>query len=282
MAVLTKYPASVQAAGGVFNGAWTGAVSTVQSDNAVYATAAPGKNQEFASVFSVPFSTAEVPDGSTINSVLVECQWKVSTAGSIATLRSTAFADSAQSVAVSTSPGVNDTAEPLADTTRSYAATPTLDQLRGLWIRVQALRGKTNTAFTASLDFVRVTVDYTLPSADRSASITWAELEAPNAPRAATVTWAEVETGNAPRTATITWAELETPDAPISLDRSASLTWAEIEVPTAPRSAVLTWAEMESGTPPRSAQVTWAAVEVPSLSAAGPRHGLMTMMGVGG
>lgn len=164
MPTISKFPSSNQAAGGAFNGSWT-SPNNAHADDGSYATAAPGKNQEFASVWSVPFSTSDIPNGAGITSTTVEVQWKVSTTSSVATLRSTAFADSAQATAVSASPGVNDTAEPTADTIRTYSATPTLAQLRDLWVRVQAMRGNTNTAFTASLDYVKVTVVYTDPPA---------------------------------------------------------------------------------------------------------------------
>lgn len=164
MPVVTKFPSANQAAGAPFNGSWTNP-NNAHADDGTYSTAAPGKNQEFASVWNVPFSTSDIPNGAMVNSVTVEVQWKVSTTSSVATLRSTAFADSAQTTAVSASPGINDTAEPTSDTIRTYAATPTLAQLRDLWIRVQAMRGNSNTAVTASLDYVKVAVDYTDPPA---------------------------------------------------------------------------------------------------------------------
>jgi hypothetical protein len=164
MPVVTKYPTAVQAAGGVFNGSWTGAVSTVQSDNAVYATAAPGKNQEYASVFEVPFTTGEVPSGATINSALVEIQVKCSTTSSIGIVTSSLFADSAQATAIGAVPGVQTPAtEPTVDTTFSFTRNPTEAEIRDLWVRVQGTRGNNNTALTWSLDFVRVTVNYTDP-----------------------------------------------------------------------------------------------------------------------
>lgn len=162
MPTVTKFPTANQAAGGVFNGSWTNP-NNAHADDGVYATAAPGKNQEYAAVWNVSFSTSDIAAGATVNSVTIEVQWKVSTTASVATLRSTAFADSAQATAVSASPGVNDAAEPTTDTVRTYSATPTLAQLRDLWVRAQILRGSSNTAVTASLDYVKVTVNYTDP-----------------------------------------------------------------------------------------------------------------------
>jgi hypothetical protein len=171
VATVTKFPIANQAAGAPFNGSWTNP-NSAQSDNSTSATstnaaevasAAPGKNQEYASVWSVPFTTSDIPNGATINSVTVGVEWRVSTTSSVAELRSTAFADSAQTTAVSASPGLSNTAEPTNLTVQTYIATPTLAQLRDLWIRVQALRGNSNTAVTAYLDYVKVTVDYTAP-----------------------------------------------------------------------------------------------------------------------
>lgn len=174
MAVLTKIATGAAvAAGGAFNGAWTNEqLARVATSDALaagsntYATCAPGKNQEFASLW--PFVFSEIGANDTINSVTVTVQWKCSTTGSIGTLRSTLFADTGagapdQAAALSASPGVQSaTPEPTADTTQSYTATCTAAQLRqGVWARAQAMRGNTNTAYTASLDYIQITVDYT-------------------------------------------------------------------------------------------------------------------------
>jgi hypothetical protein len=174
MATVTKVPTgAASAAGGVFNGSWSnegnarGAGDTAASGDGLYATAAPGKNQEFASVWPVAFTAGEIPDGSTINSVTVKVQWKASVNTSVAELRSALFADSAQATALSAVPGFANTSEPLSDFDNSYSAStqPTVAQLRsGVWVRVQALRGNSNTAVTLSLDYIQVTVDYTAPA----------------------------------------------------------------------------------------------------------------------
>jgi hypothetical protein len=161
VATATKFAVTGQAAGGIFNGAWTNPTN-VGSDNGIYATAAPGKNQEFASVFPIAFTTDEVPAGATIDSALVEFQVKCSTTSSIGLAHSSLYADSAQTTAIGAVPGVSTpTTEPTADTTFSYSRTPSEAQIRDLWVRVQGTRGNSNTALTWSLDFVRVTVTYT-------------------------------------------------------------------------------------------------------------------------
>lgn len=174
MAVLTKIATGAAvAAGSPFNGSWTNeqlarvaASDALAAGSNTYATCAPGKNQEFASLW--PFVFSEIGANDTINSVTVTVQWKCSTTGSIGTLRSTLFADTGagapdQAALLSASPGVQSaTPEPTADTTQSYTATCTAAQLRqGVWARAQALRGNTNTAYTASLDYIQIAVDYT-------------------------------------------------------------------------------------------------------------------------
>ena len=169
MTLVTKFPVANQAAGAPFNGTWTNPDSA-HTDNSTspttttasqVASGVPGKNQEYATVWSIPFTTADIPDNSVINSVTVGVEWRVSTTSSVATLQSTAFADSAQTTAVSATPGIQNAAEPTSLAAQTYSATPTLAQLRDLWVRVQLLRGNSNTAVTGYLDYVKVTVDWT-------------------------------------------------------------------------------------------------------------------------
>jgi hypothetical protein len=107
-----------------------------------------------------------------------------------------------------------------------------------------------------------------IPDVPRSAIVSWAELEIPNAPRKAVVSWAELELPSAPRTAQLSWAELELPDAP----RKAIVSWAELEIPNAARKAVVSWAELEIPTAPRSAIISWAELEIPTA----PRTALVS------
>lgn len=98
-------------------------------------------------------------------------------------------------------------------------------------------------------------------SSDRTAQVSWAELEVPTAPRTAIVSWAELEVPTAPRSALVSWAELEVPNVP---DRAGQVTWAELEVPDAPRAAQISWVELEIPPGARAAQVTWAELEIPT------------------
>lgn len=92
---------------------------------------------------------------------LKSVEWKVSTTASIATLGAQTIVNgAAYRTELVTS------AEPTVDTTGSIAVTGiTRAQLtNGVFgVRVRATRGNSNTAFTASLDAVSVTVHYTAP-----------------------------------------------------------------------------------------------------------------------
>lgn len=139
--------------------------SNAFADDGAYATAAPGKNSEISAYFGFPaFSAADIPDGSTINSVLVELEFLVSTTASVAE-------QFLQLFVTTTAQGTEqaDTTEPTTETILSHEVTSgitltdlrTADVVRG---RSRSRRGNSNTAVTFSVDFVRLTVDYTPPA----------------------------------------------------------------------------------------------------------------------
>ena len=132
------------------------------TDDGVYATAAPAKNSTVSSDYGFPaFATGDIPDGSTINSVTAEIQFKVSVTTSIAT----------QGLQLNNNGTLlgtrqDDTTEPAADTLLTHQVTTgvTLADLRNanfVLARVSAIRGNSSTAVTLSLDYVKLTVDYT-------------------------------------------------------------------------------------------------------------------------
>jgi len=134
------------------------------ADDAVYATAAPGaKNTSVTSDYGFPaFTTTDIPDGSTINSVTAEIQFNVSTTSSIAT-------QGLQLENGSTLLGTEatDTTEPAADTLLTHQVTTGIAQAdlqtaNTVKARVRAGRGNSSTAVTFSLDYVKLTVDYTV------------------------------------------------------------------------------------------------------------------------
>lgn len=162
MATLTKFPTANTAASG-FDGSWTNP-NNAHADDGVYATAAPAnRNHEWAT-FWHGFDFSAIADGSTINSVTVEVEFFVSTTSSVATLRTSAWADHSAGAAT-TQIGTNsdDATEPAADKVVSFTIPATLAQLKasGFAIQVQAMRGNSTTAVTFSLDYAKVTVDYT-------------------------------------------------------------------------------------------------------------------------
>jgi hypothetical protein len=147
------------------NAASTGAGFTnptnAYADDGSYATCAPAKNGGIGSDYGFPaFASQDIPDGATINSVAVEIQYKSSTTGSANAsmrlqLENGTLLDAEQSGGMSTT-----------DTTltHSVASGIALDDLRnanGVQARVTGRRGNSNTAITWSVDYVRLTVDYT-------------------------------------------------------------------------------------------------------------------------
>jgi hypothetical protein len=129
------------------------------SNNLYATTAAPGKTVNL-NLGTFGFDST-IPANATITGVTVSVEWKVSTTSSIATLGARAYVNGSP---VGTE--LVNTAEPTGDTTQTFTV-PGLTRaqlLNGTFgVRVRATRGNSNTAFTASLDAVSVTVDYTVP-----------------------------------------------------------------------------------------------------------------------
>lgn len=159
MASSTKF-ANANAA--VVAGGWTSPTGAY-SDDGAYATAAPAKNGTISSDYGFPaFTSGDIPDGAGINSVTVEVQWKVSTTGSIDTLGVQLHNPAGTALGSETTTTTATTADSVS--TQQVTSGIPLADLRSANVvvaRVRASRGNTNTAFTASLDYVKVTVDYT-------------------------------------------------------------------------------------------------------------------------
>lgn len=139
--------------------------SNAFADDGTNATAAPAKNAEVSAYFGfAAFSTSDIPDSSTINSVQVDIEFLVSV--------NTSVAEQFAQVFVNTT-GVGseqqDLSEPLSATVLSHNVTSgvTLTDLRSADVvrcRSRSRRGNSSTAVTFSIDFVRITVDYTAPA----------------------------------------------------------------------------------------------------------------------
>lgn len=162
MATLTRYATTHAAVSGA---GWT-SPGSVSADDNVYATAAPGKNATLSGDFGGFGFDALLDPTAVVSAVLVEVSWKVSATGVVGELlgaqarvngvaqgTETTTAGSTAEVAASQHPGALTPAD-LADA--------------ALRVRVRAARGNSNTAYTASLDFVRVTVTYTVPPTAKS------------------------------------------------------------------------------------------------------------------
>lgn len=161
MATTTKFATSASGT------SWTNA-SNVLANDGVYATytiAARTTTGNNNTLSNFGFDSA-IPAGSTINSVTLEVEHKVSTQASIANLNC--------AVAVGGTAGTTntDSTEPLTDTIRTY--TNVTRPGGGSWTRADLLNGtftvllwassgNSTTSCTYSWDYATVTVDYTAP-----------------------------------------------------------------------------------------------------------------------
>lgn len=128
--------------------------------NDVYATLTSAKNTTYSGDFGFPnFTSTDIPDGSTINSVTVYVEWGMTATVTGGTLGCQPRLN-----------GVNSGTE-LTKTTTTEAAesvafgTVTLTDLRSastlLKARLRVTKGNSTTAMVGNLDYVYVVVDYT-------------------------------------------------------------------------------------------------------------------------
>mgnify|MGYP001615833301 FL=1 len=150
--------------GAVSTNNWTNPENAT-ADDTTYATCAPNKKGEVIGDWDfLAFADAEIPVGSTINSVVIRSNYKVNTNASIGSLgveagNNTVF-DARES----------DTTEPLADANYdvTYNITPSETDLKTtgrLVARIAGIRGNSNTAITFSLDYIELRVDWSTPPA---------------------------------------------------------------------------------------------------------------------
>lgn len=130
-----------------------------------YATGTPGKNSTVSGDFGFAnFTSADIPDGATINSVTLTVEWGMTAAVTGGTLgvqlRNNGVAQGSETTQTSTTE---------AQATQ-VTTTTTLADLRSastlLKARVRVAQGNTASAMTGNLDFVSMTVNYTLPCPD--------------------------------------------------------------------------------------------------------------------
>lgn len=160
MPVVTRYPSSDTSV----SGTWTNPTNVQADDNAVAAVTIAAKNTTFERQQGNYDFDSEIPAGSTINSVALEVEHRVTTTAGIAFLESLAYISSTGGAVNS-----ND-AEPTTLTAESFAnyARPG----GGSWTRADLLNGtfstgirgrsgNSATSFTCEWDYIRVVVDYT-------------------------------------------------------------------------------------------------------------------------
>lgn len=160
MSTVTEY------AGAASGTSWTNATNANADDGAyaTYTIAVKNTTGNVNTLSNFGFDSS-IPSGSTINSVTLEVEHKVSGTGGIAHLES--------AVAISGTPGTfnTDSAEPTVDTARSYnSARPgggswtRNDLLDGTFtVQLRARSGNNATSIVYSWDYARVVVDYTAP-----------------------------------------------------------------------------------------------------------------------
>ena len=139
------------------------AFSTTGDD--VYATGTPSKNGSVTGDFSfADFTSSDIPDSSTINSVTFTIEWALTAAvnGGQIQARPLIGISPAGSFVTKTS-----TTE-AQDSVPCDLTTPSLSDLRSastqIRFTVTVSKGNTNSAMTGRIDFISMTVDYTAPS----------------------------------------------------------------------------------------------------------------------
>ena len=151
------FPGAIASQPASNTGAWTSGHSGYASDNA-YATAAPAKNQTLAQRYGA-YGFAAIPAGATVGRVTVTVEWAVSASNAQATLAAQAYVNGSPH-----GPALTNASRPTSDTVQTLELTGlSREQLAtgNFQVEVRASRGGGGSNFTARLDAVTVTVDYT-------------------------------------------------------------------------------------------------------------------------
>lgn len=147
--------------GAVAGNGWTSPASAA-ADDSTYATAAPAKNGHVTGDWDfAAFSDAELPVGAAIDSVTLRVQYKASTTASNFDITLTRKNGGASDGTT------NDASEPAVDTNldSAFAALPTESDLKTagqISVTADAHRGSSNTAVTASIDYIELRVAFHL------------------------------------------------------------------------------------------------------------------------
>lgn len=140
---------------------WTSSANAYADDSA-YATALPAKNASVTSDFGVPaFTTSDIPDGSSIDSVTAEIQYKASVTTSTGAVIGLQLKNTSL-LSTEATAGMVLTDTLLTKQVTSGIALADLRIANQVQARVRGFRSSSNTAITWSVDYVKITVAYTL------------------------------------------------------------------------------------------------------------------------
>jgi hypothetical protein len=119
------------------------------------------KNTSITSDFGFPaFTTSDIPDGSTINSVTIEIQYKSDTTGSANAVIGLQFNNNGTLLGTETTFGMSLTDTVVTKQTTTGITLADLQTANLVKARLRGARAASNTAITWSVDYVKVTVDY--------------------------------------------------------------------------------------------------------------------------
>lgn len=152
MPILKIYPTTITTSSG---SSWTTPNNAKANDSAYAIT--PGSRNNNWDIIGTAFDYSSIPAGSTINSITVEVEYKLSRTASAATLTLQAQKSTTLSGTAATS-----TAEPTTDTvwTNSNTGTWTYADLTNLRVLFR-VRRTSSTACNYSIDYIAANVDYT-------------------------------------------------------------------------------------------------------------------------
>jgi len=181
MATITRYP-TANTPTTDFNGVAINPTDAY-TDNGVDATLVPSKprNDEDAHCWS-GFDFSAIPDGSVINSVTVEVDTRLSATWTQGQWRGTLWADADSGAALlrdyASAIGAAQYTRPTTTSAQqvwdwgTLGTEPTLAELKTakFGVRIEAAQGNNATSHTWYMDYIRVTVDYTVASEDYSGS----------------------------------------------------------------------------------------------------------------
>ncbi|HAM62115.1 MAG TPA: hypothetical protein DCP62_00145 [Erysipelotrichaceae bacterium] len=134
--------------------------TNLRANDGIYATVTQTAKNTTSQIYLEAFDASSIPSGSTINSIIVNVERKMSSTSSIQSVAIQAYK---ASVAMGTK--TTNTTEPSTDTVLSNSNTGSWSfaDLPNLRVLLENIRGNSTAACTVSYDYVSITVDYTEP-----------------------------------------------------------------------------------------------------------------------